>query len=145
MDDQRNRKRGYIRLLERPVFTGENSHHQRHDGYWPRTDSAAYAVLWTVGSGLITAGIFTVVYELVFSHGAGKLTRVAAYLVTLVLPYGGAILSPSHAIGHYSERTLRGSEVTYQSAFSPVFVRSTVPDTEDQVSTTARFVSHISR
>ena len=79
--------------------------HQRHDGYWPRTDSGAYVILWTVGSGLITAGIFIGVYELVLSPGGGKLTRAAASLVTLVLQYGGAILSPSHPIGHYIERT----------------------------------------
>ncbi|WP_353634652.1 hypothetical protein ABSL23_02990 [Halobacterium sp. NMX12-1] len=63
-----------------------------YDEYWPRTDSAAYAVLWTVGAGLLTAGIFIGVYELAFSLGSGELTRAVALLVTTVLQYGSAIL-----------------------------------------------------
>lgn len=59
---------------------------------WPTAYSAGYAVLWTVGGGLLTAGVFIGVYELALSLGAGELTRAVAFLVTVGLQYGGAVL-----------------------------------------------------
>lgn len=41
-----------------------------YEKVWPVTSSAAYAVLWTVGAGIMTASAFIGVYELALSLGA---------------------------------------------------------------------------
>lgn len=59
---------------------------------WPVTYSAAYAVLWTVGAGIMTVSAFVGAYELANSLGAGNATRAVAFLITVLIQYGLALL-----------------------------------------------------
>lgn len=63
-----------------------------YEEVWPVTYSAAYAVLWTVGAGIMTAIAFMGAYELANSLGAGVATRAVAFLITVLIQYGLALL-----------------------------------------------------
>ena len=63
-----------------------------YDDYWPVTYPPAYAVLWTLLLGLITAGVFVSVYELALSQTGSAAAAVAAFLVAVGAQYAGAFL-----------------------------------------------------
>jgi hypothetical protein len=63
-----------------------------YEEVWPVTYSAAYAVLWTVGAGIMTASAFVGVYELANSLGAGNATALVAFVITVLIQYGLALL-----------------------------------------------------
>ncbi|ERH09011.1 MAG: hypothetical protein J07HX64_00763 [halophilic archaeon J07HX64] len=63
-----------------------------YNEFWPVEHSPAYAALWALVSGLLTAGVFVGVYELVGLQAGTTVAGVGAFLGAVGLQLGTAIL-----------------------------------------------------
>lgn len=63
-----------------------------YDEFWPVEHRPAYAALWALLAGLLTAGVFVGVYELVGLQAGTTAAGVGAFLTAVGLQFGTAIL-----------------------------------------------------
>jgi hypothetical protein len=63
-----------------------------YDDYWPVEYRPMYAVMWTLLFGVVTVIVFLSVYELGLSQVGSTTASIAAFLITLGVQFGSAIL-----------------------------------------------------
>jgi hypothetical protein len=63
-----------------------------YDDYWPVEYRPMYAVMWTLLFGVVTTVVFLSVYELGLSQVGNTTASIAAFLITVGLQFGSAIL-----------------------------------------------------
>jgi hypothetical protein len=63
-----------------------------YERYWPVAYSSSAAVVWTISSALITAGLFIGTYQLAFGVAPGEYTGGIAFVLTVLIQYGIAAL-----------------------------------------------------
>jgi hypothetical protein len=63
-----------------------------YDDYWPVEYRAMYAVMWTLLFGVVTVVVFLSVYELGLSQVGNTTASIAAFLITVGVQFGSAIL-----------------------------------------------------
>lgn len=63
-----------------------------YDYYWPVAYRPRHAVLWALLFGVATAGVFTSIYTLGVPHLGTTAVSIAAFVITVSLQFGSAIL-----------------------------------------------------
>ena len=63
-----------------------------YEDYWPVKYRPMYAVMWTLIFGIATMFVFLGVYALGLSQVGNTIASVAAFLITVCLQFGSAIL-----------------------------------------------------
>jgi len=63
-----------------------------YDEYWSVTYSIGYEIIWTIVGGIVTIGIFIGVYELPLFIVDSAVAAGLAFIITVGLQYGSAIL-----------------------------------------------------
>lgn len=63
-----------------------------YDDYWPIEYTPRYAVMWTLTFGVATMVLFLGIYELGLSQVGNTIASVVAFLITVGLQFGSAIL-----------------------------------------------------
>jgi hypothetical protein len=63
-----------------------------YDDYWPVEYRPMYAVVWTLLFGVVTVVVFVTVYELGLSQVGNTIASIAAFLITVGLQFGSAVL-----------------------------------------------------
>jgi hypothetical protein len=63
-----------------------------YERYWPVAYSSSAAVVWTISSALITAGLFIGTYQLALGVVSGEYTGGIAFVLTVLIQYGIAAL-----------------------------------------------------
>jgi hypothetical protein len=63
-----------------------------YNDYWPVEYTPMYAVMWTLLFGLVTAGTFVGIYELVIPHFGNTIASVGAFVIAVGLQFASAIL-----------------------------------------------------
>ena len=63
-----------------------------YDDYWPVEYRPMYAVMWTLLFGVVTVVVFLSVYELGLSQVRNTTASIAAFLITVGVQFGSAIL-----------------------------------------------------
>ena len=63
-----------------------------YDDYWPVEYRPIYAVMWTLLFGVVSTVVFVSVYELGLSQVGNTTAGIAAFLITVGIQFGSAIL-----------------------------------------------------
>jgi hypothetical protein len=63
-----------------------------YNDYWPVEYRPMYAVMWTLLFGVVTVVVFLSVYELGLSQIGNTTASISAFLITVGLQFGSAIL-----------------------------------------------------
>jgi hypothetical protein len=63
-----------------------------YDDYWPVEYRPMYAVMWTLLFGVVTVVVFLSVYELGLLQVGNTIASIAAFLITVGVQFGSAIL-----------------------------------------------------
>jgi hypothetical protein len=63
-----------------------------YDDYWPVEYRPMYAVMWTLLFGVVTVVVFLSVYGLGLSQVGSTTASIAAFLITVGVQFGSAIL-----------------------------------------------------
>jgi hypothetical protein len=63
-----------------------------YDDYWPVEYRPMYAVMWTLLFGVVTVVVFLSVYELGLPQVGNTIASIAAFLITVGVQFGSAIL-----------------------------------------------------
>ena len=63
-----------------------------YNDYWPVEYTPMYAVMWTLLFGLVTAGTFVGIYELVIPHFGNTIASIGAFVIAVGLQFASAIL-----------------------------------------------------
>ena len=63
-----------------------------YDDHWPVEYRPTYAVMWTLLFGGVTIVVFLSVYELGLSQVGNTIASIAAFLITVGVQFGSAIL-----------------------------------------------------
>jgi hypothetical protein len=63
-----------------------------YERYWPVAYSTSAAVVWNISAALITVGLFIGTYQLALGVVAGEYTGGIAFVLTVLIQYGIAML-----------------------------------------------------
>jgi hypothetical protein len=63
-----------------------------YNDYWPVEYRPMYAVMWTLLFGVVTVVVFLSVYELGLSQVGDTTASIVAFLITVGIQFGSAIL-----------------------------------------------------